>query len=62
MTLYMYVTDRSIKYIVFLVLSVRSYFPNYIDVRLTEYEMNEGEVLKRLNDVTISKREVEIVS
>ena len=31
------------------------------DVRLTEYEMDEGDVLKRLNEVAISKREVEIV-
>ena len=34
----------------------------HADVKLTEYEMEEGEVLKRLNQVSVTKREVEIVS
>lgn len=33
-----------------------------VDVELTEHEMEEGEVLKRLTQVSIIKREVEIVS
>lgn len=32
------------------------------DTTLSEYEMKEEEVLKQLNLVTISKREVELVS
>ena len=44
-----------------MILKVGDYFPA-ADARLTEYELDEGEVLKRLNQVSISKREVEIVS
>lgn len=31
------------------------------DVEMTEYEVNEGEVVKKLNEVSIARREMEIV-
>jgi len=34
----------------------------HADTQLTEYPVKESEVLKQLNLVTISKREVEVVS
>ncbi len=37
-------------------------FKTFSDVQLTEYVLNEGEVLKKLNQVSVARREVEIVS
>ena len=31
------------------------------DVEMTEYSLSEGEALKKLNEVSIARREVEIV-
>ena len=46
---------------VFTSLILLFFSPTVPDVEMTEYAVSEGEALKKLNEVSIARREVEIV-